>query len=95
MKVEVETPSDFQGPVIGDLSSRRGVVYGTEMNGNETVINCGVPLGEMFGYATSLRSLTSGKANYTMEFEKYTQCPSYIQEKVIKERAEKLREEKG
>ena len=95
MKVEVETPSDFQGPVIGDLSSRRGVVYGTEMKGNETVINCGVPLGEMFGYATQLRSLTSGKANYTMEFEKYTQCPAFIQEKVIKERAEKLCEEKG
>jgi len=65
------------------------------MKGNETVINSGVPLGEMFGYATQLRSLTSGKANYTMEFEKYTQCPAFVQEKVIKERAEKLREEKG
>ena len=95
MKVEVETPSDFQGSVIGDLSSRRGVVYGTEVNGDDTVINAGVPLGEMFGYATQLRSLTSGKANYSMEFEKYTRCPAFVQEKVIKERAEKMREEQG
>ena len=95
MKVEVETPSDFQGSVIGDLSSRRGVVYGTEVNGDDTVINAGVPLGEMFGYATQLRSLTSGKANYSMEFEKYNRCPAFVQEKVIKERAEKIREEQG
>ena len=95
MKVEVETPSDFQGAVIGDLSSRRGVVYGTEVNGDDTVINAGVPLGEMFGYATQLRSLTSGKANYSMEFEKYNRCPAFVQEKVIKERAEKMREEQG
>ena len=95
MKVEVETPSDFQGSVIGDLSSRRGVVYGTEVNGDDTVINAGVPLGEMFGYATQLRSLTSGKANYSMEFEKYNRCPALVQEKVIKERAEKMREEQG
>ena len=95
MKVEVETPSDFQGSVIGDLSSRRGVVYGSEVNGDDTVINAGVPLGEMFGYATQLRSLTSGKANYSMEFEKYNRCPAFVQEKVIKERAEKMREEQG
>ena len=95
MKVEVETPSDFQGSVIGDLSARRGVVYGTEVNGDDTVINAGVPLGEMFGYATQLRSLTSGKANYSMEFEKYNRCPAFVQEKVIKERAEKMREEQG
>jgi len=95
MKVEVETPSDFQGSVIGDLSSRRGVVYGTEVNGDDTVINAGVPLGEMFGYATQLRSLTSGKANYSMEFEKYNRCPAFVEEKVIKERAEKMREEQG
>ena len=95
MKVEVETPSDFQGSVIGDLSSRRGVVYGTEVNGDDTVINAGVPLGEMFGYATQMRSLTSGKANYSMEFEKYNRCPAFVQEKVIKERAEKMREEQG
>ncbi len=94
MKLEVETPTEFQGPVIGDISSRRGVIYGTQVKENETVINAGVPLGEMFGYATQLRSLTSGKANYSMEFEKYSQCPVFVQEKVIKERDEKLKEQK-
>ena len=69
MKVEVESPSEFQGSVIGDLSSRRGVIYGSEVKGDDTVINSGVPLGEMFGYATSLRSMTAGKATYSMEFE--------------------------
>ena len=92
MKVEIEAPSEFQGSVIGDLSSRRGVIYGTEMKGDETVINSGVPLGEMFGYATTLRSMTEGKANYTMEFEKYSECPKFVQEKVIKERQERLKE---
>ncbi len=92
MKVEIESPSEFQGSVIGDLSSRRGVIYGTEMKGDDTVINSGVPLGEMFGYATTLRSMTEGKANYTMEFEKYSECPKFVQEKVIKERQERLKE---
>ena len=95
MKVEVETPSEFQGPIIGDLSSRRGVIYGSEVQGDDTVINSGVPLGEMFGYATSLRSMSAGKANYTMEFEKYAECPSFVQEKVIKERQEKLKEKES
>ncbi len=92
MKVEIESPGEFQGSVIGDLSSRRGVIYGTEMKGDDTVINSGVPLGEMFGYATTLRSMTEGKANYTMEFEKYSECPKFVQEKVIKERQERLKE---
>ncbi len=93
MKVEVETPSDYQGSVIGDLSSRRGVIYGSEVKGEDTVINSGVPLGEMFGYATELRSMTAGKASYSMEFEKYTSTPPFVQEKVIKERLEKLKED--
>ena len=93
MKVEVETPSEYQGPVIGDLSSRRGVIYGSNVNGDDTVIQCGVPLSEMFGYATQLRSMTAGKANYSMEFEKYSATPSFVQEKVMKERAEKLAED--
>tara|TARA_Y100001960_G_C14545395_1_gene762988 strand:- start:127 stop:972 length:846 start_codon:yes stop_codon:yes gene_type:complete len=95
MKVEVESPSEFQGSVIGDLSSRRGVIYGSEVKGDDTVINSGVPLGEMFGYATSLRSMTAGKATYTMEFEKYAECPSFVQEKVIKERQERLKEKES
>ena len=93
MKVEVETPADYQGSVIGDLSSRRGVIYGSEVKGEDTVISAGVPLGEMFGYATELRSMTAGKASYSMEFEKYAPTPPFVQEKVIKERTEKLKED--
>ncbi len=95
MKVEVETPSAYQGAVIGDLSSRRGIIYGSEINDELTVVNAGVPLAEMFGYATELRSQTSGTATYSMEFEKYAQVPSSIQEQVIKERAEKVKEEES
>lgn len=93
MKVEVETPDDYQGSVIGDLSSRRGVIYGSEINQGETIIRAGVPLSEMFGYATVLRSMSAGKATYTMEFEKYAETPSFVQEKVMKERAEKLKDD--
>ncbi len=93
MKVEVETPSDYQGSVIGDLSSRRGEIQGSTVKGDDTVITCHVPLSEMFGYATILRSMTAGKANYSMEFEKYSKTPSFVQEKVMKERAEKLKED--
>ncbi len=91
MKVQVETPDDFQGFVIGDLSSRRGLIQGSETNdGNETIINALVPLSEMFGYSTDLRSGSAGKATYTMEFHEYKDCPSNVQAKVIKEREEKL-----
>lgn len=91
MKVEVETPEEFQGFVIGDLSSRRGIIQGSESSATgDSIINAFVPLSEMFGYSTELRSGTQGKAGYTMEFAKYAECPSNIQEKVMKERAEKL-----
>ena len=93
MKVEVETPNDFQGFVIGDLSSRRGVILGSETSDTgEAVINAHVPLSEMFGYSTALRSGTAGKAGYSMEFAKYEPCPSHVQEKVQAERKEKLNE---
>ncbi|MFY7993188.1 MAG: elongation factor G [Bacteriovoracaceae bacterium] len=93
MKVEVETPNEFQGFVIGDLSSRRGVILGSETSeGGDAVINAYVPLSEMFGYSTVLRSGTAGKAGYSMEFAKYEQCPSFVQEKVIAERKDKLQE---
>ena len=91
MGVEVTTPDDYQGSVIGDLSSRRGVIKGSESNDqNETVVMASVPLSEMFGYSTDLRSMSSGKATFTMEFDEYAPCPSYVQEKVMKMRAEKL-----
>ena len=91
MQVQVETPDDFQGFVIGDLSSRRGLIQGSEATaGGETVVNAQVPLAEMFGYSTDLRSGTAGKATYSMEFAEYKECPANIQAEVIKARQEKL-----
>jgi elongation factor G len=88
MKVEVETPEDFQGGVIGDLSSRRGVIVGLETRDKNTVIQASLPLAEMFGYATALRSSTAGKATYSMEFEKYSILPKLQQQEVVASRAE-------
>jgi len=91
MKVEVETPDEYQGGVIGDLSSRRGVIQASETSDKgDAIINALVPLSEMFGYSTTLRSMSAGKASYTMEFNKYAECPPHVSEKVVKERAEKL-----
>ncbi len=90
MKVEVETPSEYQGGVIGDLSSRRGVIGGTEIKEGITVITVMVPLSEMFGYATTLRSATQGKATFSMEFNNYSTCPKTVQEEVVTARLEKL-----
>ena len=84
MRVEVETPTDFQGTVQGDLSSRRGVLMGTEMREDYTVILADVPLSEMFGYSTDLRSKTQGKAGFTMEFNCYKAVPQSIQEQLVK-----------
>lgn len=83
MKVEVETPVDFQGGVIGDLSSRRGIVSGMDTREDLAVVVASVPLAEMFGYATALRSSTAGKATYSMEFEKYAVLPKTQQHEVI------------
>ncbi|MDT8446680.1 MAG: elongation factor G [bacterium] len=93
MKVEVETPSEFQGSVIGDLSSRRGIIGGSEVRDEMTVINATVPLSEMFGYSTVLRSATQGKAGFSMEFDSYAAVPRSLQEGIIKARAEKLKED--
>jgi elongation factor G len=83
MSVEVVTPEDYMGDVIGDLSSRRGRVGGMEQRGNSQVVRAQVPLSEMFGYATDLRSRTQGRATYTMQFESYQQMPSSIQEEIV------------
>jgi elongation factor G len=83
MKVEVVTPDDYMGDVMGDLSSRRGKLGGMEQRGNSQVINAQVPLSEMFGYATDLRSRTSGRATYTMLFDSYQQMPSSVQEEIV------------
>jgi elongation factor G len=87
MAVEVVTPEEFLGDVIGDLSRRRGKVSGQERRGNALVVQATVPLGEMFGYATDLRSSTQGRANYTMQFERYEEVPTNIAEQIVEHRA--------
>ncbi len=82
MKVEVVTPDDYMGDVIGDLNSRRGQVEGMEQRGNMQVVNAQVPLAEMFGYATDLRSRTQGRATYTMQFDSYREVPPSIAEEI-------------
>ena len=83
MAVEVVTPDDYMGEVIGDITSRRGRVQHMEARGNAQVITCKVPLSEMFGYATDLRSLSQGRANYTMQFAAYEQAPKTVSEEVV------------
>jgi elongation factor G len=83
--VEVVTPEEFMGEVIGDLNRRRGHVQGMAPRGNAQVVSALVPLAEMFGYATDLRSTTQGRATYTMQFERYDEVPSNIAERVVGE----------
>lgn len=84
MQVEVETPEDYMGDVMGALSSKRGKIQGMEVRAGNQVITAEVPLGEMFGYATELRSMTKGRATYTMEFKCYSEAPKNIEEAVVK-----------
>jgi elongation factor G len=84
MKVEVVTPEDYMGDVMGDLNRRRGIVQGMEDGPAGKVVRAEVPLAEMFGYATDLRSATQGRASYSMEFEKYSEAPASVAEAVIK-----------
>lgn len=89
MKVEVDTPEDYMGDVIGDLNRRRAIVEGMEDGPMGKIVKANVPLGEMFGYATDLRSLTQGRASYVMEFGYYAEAPKNIAEAVISERQSK------
>jgi len=84
MKVEVVTPEDYMGDVIGDLNRRRGMIQGMEDSPSGKVVTAEVPLAEMFGYATSLRSMSQGRATYTMEFGKYAEAPANVAQAVIK-----------
>jgi elongation factor G len=84
MKVEVVTPEDYMGDVIGDLSSRRGQVTGMDSRGNARVVDAMVPLGSMFGYVNTLRSMSQGRAQYSMEFHHYEQVPSNVAEEIKK-----------
>lgn len=87
MSVEVETPEDYMGDVVGDLNRRRGVILGMEDNAGVKVLKAEVPLAEMFGYSTSLRSQSQGRATYSMEFKKYQEAPSNVADAVIKKAA--------
>ncbi len=82
MKVEVVTPEDYVGGIIGDLTSRRGQVQGQEMRGNASVINAKVPLANMFGYVSTLRSMSQGRAQFTMQFDHYAKVPQTVAEEV-------------
>ena len=87
MKVEVTMPEEYMGDVIGDLNSRRGRIEGMDDLGGGKIVRAFVPLAEMFGYSTDLRSRTQGRGNYSMFFEKYEQVPKSVQEKVISAQA--------
>ena len=83
MKVEVVTPEEYQGSIIGDLNSRRGQIVGTDMRGNATVITAMVPLANMFGYVDNLRSMSQGRANFSMVFDHYAPVPKNVADEII------------
>lgn len=83
MKVEIETPEQYMGDIIGDINKKRGIIENLLNNGIYHIIKAEIPLSELFGYATNLRSLTQGRALYNMEFKKYIQIPNNISEKII------------
>jgi elongation factor G len=84
MRVEVTVPEEFMGDVIGDITSRRGHLQSMEARGGSQIINARVPLSEMFGYATDLRSRTQGRASYSMHFDRYEPAPQSVSDEVIK-----------
>ena len=86
MKVEVVTPEDYMGDVMGDLNRRRGIVAGMEDSVSGKIIRASVPLAEMFGYSTDLRSATQGRATYSMEFDKYEEAPKNVADSIVKGR---------
>jgi elongation factor G len=83
MDVEVVVPEDFMGGVTGDLHARRGQVEATESRMSSTIIKCKVPLSEMFGYSTDLRSMTQGRATYSMHFSHYEEAPKTVSEEIV------------
>ena len=89
MRVGVEGPSEFQGAILATLNQRRGIIQSASEDNNFTVVEAEVPLSEMFGYSTVLRSSTQGKAEFTMEFSRYAKVPESISEELKKEFAEK------
>jgi elongation factor G len=95
MRVEVEAPSEFQGAVTGDLASRRGMIMHSEVRGSLAILVAEVPLSSMFGYATQVRSLSQGKASFTMEFLKYRRMPNALQEEVVAAARKREAEKRG
>jgi elongation factor G len=89
MDVEVVTPRDYVGAVIGNLNSRRGRIMSQEIRGTSEVVRANVPLGQMFGYATDLRSMTQGRATYTMQFARYEEVPAAVSEEITAKAAGK------
>ena len=87
MKVEIVVPEDYMGPVIADMNSRRGHLQGRESRGGTELINVLVPLSEMFGYATDIRSKTQGRGSFSMHFSHYQQAPNNIAEEIIGSRS--------
>ena len=83
MKVEVVVPEEYMGDIMGDLNGRRGRIVSMEARGGTQIVNARVPLSEMFGYATDLRSRTQGRATYSMHFEKYAEAPKNVSEEVV------------
>jgi elongation factor G len=90
MKLEIELPENFQGTVVGDLISRRGLIANTDMRDGTTAITAEVPLAETFGYATDLRSMTQGQGTFTMELSTYRKVPAAIQEEIVAEKKKQL-----
>jgi elongation factor G len=85
MKLQVSVPEEYQGNVLGGINQRRGIIQGSTTQENFTIIDAEVPLSEMFGYSTVLRSATQGKGEFTMEFSRYAPCPRNIQDELVKE----------
>ena len=84
MMVEVTAPNEYLGSVMGDVSSRRGAIVDQEERGNAIIVKAHIPLSEMFGYVTDLRSFTQGRGNYSMKFDHYSEVPKSIAEKIVK-----------
>jgi elongation factor G len=84
MRVEIVVPADYFGDVMGDISSRRGLINGQESRGNAEVVTANVPLSEMFGYSTTLRSMSQGRGTYSMTFDHYNPAPKSVAEEIIK-----------
>ena len=89
MKVQIITPEDYFGDLMGNVSSRRGTIIGTDDRNGAKIIDAEIPLSEMFGYATELRSRTQGRGQFTMQFDHYLEVPKSISEKIISNRAKK------